>query len=102
MGEGGGRIGGIDASFIFGDTIATKKGTTLSVTHDILEKSLRLVAIDSQGEEVPGKTRSATSVKDFRQIVVEFDQTPEQIKEFRIQTRTYEEVEIPRIALKRK
>lgn len=41
-------------------------------------------------------------MKDFQQIVVEFDQPPEQIKEFRLQTRLYEEVGIPHITLKRK
>ena len=99
-GKNSGAVGGIEASFIFGEAIATKKGTTLSVTHNINGKSVRLVAVD--GKEFPGEIRSTTGVKDFQQIVIEFDQTPEQIKEFRLQTRTYEEVAIPRIPLKRK
>ncbi len=90
------------ASYIFGDAIATEKGTTLSVTHNILDKPVRLVAVDADGKEFPAEIRSATSVKDFQQIVVEFDQPPAQIKEFWLQTRPFEQVEIPRIALKRK
>ena len=101
-GKNPGGVGGIDASYIFGDAIATKKGTTLSVTHNIQDKSVRLVAVDGDGEEFSGEIRSSSGVKDFQQIVVEFDQPPEQIKEFRLQTRPYEEVGIPRIALKRK
>jgi hypothetical protein len=72
------------------------------VTHNIMEKSLRLVAVDGDGAEFPGEIQGATGVKDFQQIVVEFDQPPEQINKFRLQTRPYEEVEIPGIALKRK
>jgi RNA polymerase sigma factor (sigma-70 family) len=97
-----GAVGRIDASYIFGDTIATKNGTAISVTHNILDKSIRLVAIDGDGEELPAEIRSASGVKDFQQIVVEFGKPPDQIKEFRLQTRLYEEIEIPRIALKRK
>jgi len=95
----GSRIG---PSYIFGHAIATKKGTTLSVTHNIQDKPVRLVAVDVDRKEHPAEVRSSTGVKDFQQIVVEFDQPPEQIKEFWLQTRPYEEVEIPRIALKRK
>ena len=64
--------------------------------------TVRLVAVDVEGKILPAEVRSGGGVKDFRQLVVEFDQPPEQIKEFRLQTRPYEEVEIPRIALKRK
>jgi RNA polymerase sigma factor (sigma-70 family) len=102
-GKNPGGVGSRDGpSCIFSDAIATKKGTTLCVTHDIHDKPVRLVAVDIDGGELPAQVRSATSVKDFQQIVVEFDQPPEQIKEFWLQTRPYEEVEIPRIALKRK
>jgi RNA polymerase sigma factor (sigma-70 family) len=98
----GGVASRVGPSFIFSDAIATKKGTTLAVTHDIQDKPVRLVAVDVDGKELPAEVRSGTSVKDFWQIVVEFDQPPEQIKEFWLQTRPYEEVRIPRIALKRK
>jgi hypothetical protein len=63
---------------------------------------VRVVAVDGDGKELAAEDRSGTGVKDFTMIVVEFDKPPEQIKEFRLQTRPYEEVRIPRIALKRK
>jgi hypothetical protein len=88
-------------SYIFSRALATKKGTTLSVTHNIQDKPVRLVAVDGDGEVHPAEIRSGGGVWNFRQLVVEFDQPPEQIKEFRFQTRPYEEVQIPRIALKR-
>jgi hypothetical protein len=101
-GKNAGGVGAIGASYIFGAAIATETGTTISVTHDIQDRSVRLIAIDVDGKEHPPEVRSGTGVKNFQQIVVEFDQTPDQIKEFRLQTRSYEEVEIPRIALERK
>jgi RNA polymerase sigma factor (sigma-70 family) len=101
-GKNPGGVGGIAASYIFGDPIATRKGTAIAVTHDIRDKAVRLIAVDGDGEELPPDVRSGTGVKDFQQIVVEFDRPHEQIKEFRLQTGAYEEVEIPRVALKRK
>jgi RNA polymerase sigma factor (sigma-70 family) len=100
--KGAGAVGGVDASFIFSDAIATKHGTVISITHDILDKPVRLIAIDGDGEEIPAKIRSGAGVKDVQQLTIEFDQPPDQIKEFRLQTRPYQTVEIPRIALERK
>jgi len=102
-GKNSGSVGSlIGPSYIHSRPIATKNGTTISVTHNIRDKPVRLVAVDGDGKELPAEIRSGGGVKDFQQIVVEFDQPPEQIKEFRLQTRPYDEVEIPRIALKRK
>jgi RNA polymerase sigma factor (sigma-70 family) len=98
----GGVSSGVGPSCIFSAPIATKRGTTLSVTHDIDDKPVRLVAVDIDGKELSSEVRSATGVKDFQQIVVEFDQPPEEIKEFWLQSRPYEEIRIPRVALKRK
>ena len=89
-------------SFIFGDVIATKTGSTLSVTHNIQDMSFQLVAVDRDGKEHPAAIRSGSGVKDFQQMVGEFDLSPDQIKEFRVQTRPFEGVEVPGIALKRK
>ena len=78
------------ASYIFGAPIATKKGTTRSVTHNLHDVAVRLVAVDGDGEERPSEVRSGSGVKDFVQITVEFPLPPEQIREFRVQTRPYE------------
>jgi hypothetical protein len=98
----GGVASRVGPSFIFSEAIATRTGTALSVTHDIQDRPVRLIAIDRDGQELAAEPRSACSVKDFQQMVVEFGQPPERIKEFRLQTRPYEEAEIPHIALKRK
>jgi RNA polymerase sigma factor (sigma-70 family) len=101
-GTNSGAVARVDASFIFGDAIATKKGTSLSVTHNIQKMAVRIVAVDDTGEEQPGAVRSCSAVTDFQQIVVEFALPADQIKQFRVQTRPYQEVEIPGIHLKHK
>jgi RNA polymerase sigma factor (sigma-70 family) len=95
-----GALGSRDGtSYIFGAAIATTTGTALSVTHNIQDTSVRLVAVDGDGKEHPGKVRSGSGVKDFRQLVVEFDLPPGAVQEFRVQTRSFEEVEIPGIVI---
>ena len=98
-GGGGAKVG---ASYIFGDAIATAKGTSLSVTHNIENKAVRLVAVDVAGREHPGVIESNIDVTVFRQVKFDFDQPLERIKGFRLEARPYEQVEIPRIALDRK
>jgi RNA polymerase sigma factor (sigma-70 family) len=100
-GKSAGALGSVSGSYIFGEPIATKNGTTLSVTHNLHDVSLRLVAVDRAGEEHPSQFRSGAGVKDFVQITVEFPLPPEHIKEFRVQTRPYEVVEVPGVALGR-
>jgi RNA polymerase sigma factor (sigma-70 family) len=102
-GKNPGAVGSsVGPSYIFSRAIATEKGTLISVTHNIQDKPVRLIAVDLDGKEHPAEIRSASGVSNFHQLVVEFDQPPGEIKEFRLQTRPYEEVQIPRVALKRK
>jgi RNA polymerase sigma factor (sigma-70 family) len=95
-------VGGIEASYVFGEAIATQKGTTISVTHNIQGKAVRLVAVDADGKESTAVRLRSPGVKDFTQIVAEFDKSPEWIKEFRLQSRPYDQVEIPGVVLRRK
>jgi RNA polymerase sigma factor (sigma-70 family) len=102
-GKNPGSIGNRNGpSYIFGRPIATQDGTALSVTHDVQDKPVRLVAIDLNGNELPAKIRSGGGVDRFQQLVVEFSAPLNQIQGFQLQTRPFEEVEIPRIALKHK
>jgi RNA polymerase sigma factor (sigma-70 family) len=72
-----------------------------AVTHNLHDVSVRLVAVRGDGEEFPAEIRSSAGVKEFMQIQGEFELPPDQIREFRVQTRPYEAVEIPGIALNR-
>ncbi len=102
-GKNQGAVGrSVGPSYIFSRAIATEKGTLIAVTHNVQDKPVRIVAVDLDGNELPAEIRSGSGVMNFQQLVVEFGQPPDQIKEFRLQTRPYEEVQIRRIALKRK
>ncbi len=98
-GKSPGALGSVNASYIFSAPIASKMGTTLSVTHNLHDVSVRLVAVDRSGKEHPSVFRSGAGVQEFAQMTVEFPLPPEQINEFRVQTRPYEVVEIPGVAL---
>jgi hypothetical protein len=63
-GNNSSAMGTATAGYIFA-AIATKEGTSLAVTHDLRGMSLRVVAIDSDGEQHPGTISSGLSVKDF-------------------------------------
>jgi RNA polymerase sigma factor (sigma-70 family) len=92
----------ISPSYIFSGAIATKNGTMTSITHNIQDRPVRLVAVDVDNKLHEAEILSGGGVEHFRQIIVEFDEPPNQIKKFWLQSRRYEEVAIPRIALKRR
>jgi hypothetical protein len=101
--SGGGGSSPDGLSILYGDTIATKERTTVAVTHNIPDnKSVRLVAVTTDGKELTATEESVITVNDLRQVKFEVRQPPERIKEYQLQTRPYEEVEIPGIALRRK
>jgi hypothetical protein len=89
-------------NYIFSAAVAGKTGTILTVSHDISDVAVRVVAVDRNGREQPDVGGSRSGVKDFSQIGAKFDLEPEAIKEYRLQTRPYERVTIPGIALKPK
>jgi RNA polymerase sigma factor (sigma-70 family) len=95
-----GAIGNADGSgFIFGRGIATKTGTAVSVTHNIEDKSVRLVAVDQEGKEHTTDKQEGAGVANFHMLVGEFAMPLEKIREFRIQTRSFERVDLPDVAL---
>jgi hypothetical protein len=91
-----------DAGCILANVITSGTGTTMSVTHNFRNKSLRLVAVDAAGLEHPANARGSIDVTHFEQIEFQFDVSRDRIKEFRLETRVYEEVEIPGVVLKRR
>ncbi len=99
---GGGGHAEIGVSSIIGHAFATANGTTISVTHNIKNPAVRLVALNDDGKELAGRIRSTEDVTAFQEITIEFDEPPDQIKEYRLEARPYEQVEISPIALHRK
>jgi RNA polymerase sigma factor (sigma-70 family) len=76
--------------------------TVFAVAHNFMGRDRRLVAIDRDGKTYVGQP-SAGSDGDPRWVLdiidAEFSLPPEQIKEFHVQFRPYEEKEIPGVAL---
>jgi len=99
-GNSPGAFGSPTRSFIFSKSIATSKGTVVSLSHDIEDRQIQILAVDRKGDMHPAKSRSGGGgVKKFSQLVVEFELPPDQIKEFRVQAREYEKIEIPDVQL---
>ena len=95
---GGTQFGG---SYIVGNAFAIANGTSLSVIHNFQHHSVRLVAVDDQGKSHAGSLGGTIDVTDFRQLTFQFDVALTQIKDFRLEVRPHEQVEIPGIALER-
>jgi RNA polymerase sigma factor (sigma-70 family) len=85
--------------YIFSDPFTTRVGVLLAVTYSIDGDEVRLVAVDREGQEHLPLRRSGGSARGFYQLVSEFDLTPNQVDEFRLQTRSYEHLEIKDVAL---
>ncbi|APW62736.1 ECF RNA polymerase sigma factor SigW [Paludisphaera borealis] len=87
-------------SFITSEAIATEKGTKWTITHNFPDdKPFRVVAIDQNDVEHPARNHSGLGVPSFQQLNMEFDLLPDQIKQFLVQTRGLEKIEIPNIML---
>ena len=80
--------------------IETKTGVLRVVTHNIQDQDARLIAVDREGKERLSVRRSGNGAGGFSQMVREFDIRPDQVKEFRLQTRPFEEIAIKDVALK--
>lgn len=113
-------------SFCFGLARPYNGGTTIAVAHDLCAADLhtRLMAVNSRGDEVPARyyaDAAAQTAHSFvnhfgrehpanyssnagREILglldTEFALPPEQIREYRVQSRPFERVEIEAIALR--
>ena len=95
-----GHASRIGPSTLFGRAFATTKGAVITVTHDIQDMAVRLVAVGLDGKEYPAIDSDGGGVNNMHQLTAEFDRPIEKIREYRLQTRPYERVEIPDVALK--
>jgi RNA polymerase sigma factor (sigma-70 family) len=77
--------------------------TVFAVAHNFFEQDRRLVAVDTDGRPQPASSYSAGSDGDKKWAIDlidgEFDLPPEQIREYQVQFRPFEETEIKSIAL---
>ena len=75
-------------------------GTAIAVAHNIVDRDNRIVAVDRQGKEHTCIYSSGGGGEILSLLDAEFVLPPDQIREFRVQSRPFERAEITNIALK--
>jgi hypothetical protein len=74
--------------------------TQITISHDVLDRDVRIVAVDHEGREIATEDRGGGDVKGFSQLTVIFYNLPlKDIKAFRLQARNWQKAEITGIAL---
>jgi hypothetical protein len=80
--------------------IEVNGGTRLTIAHDVIDRDVRIVAVDHQGRETVTQDRGGGDVKGFSQLTVIFYKLPlKDIKAFRLQARKWQTVKVTDIAL---
>jgi len=86
--------------YAFSQAIEINGATQITISHDILERDVRIVAVDHEGREIATENRGGGGVKGFSQQTVIFYELPlKDIKAFRVQARNWQKVEVTGIAL---
>ena len=99
-GSGGYSIFKGPLKFYFGKARAYEGGTAIAVAQNIVGRDSRVVAVDRDGREHPPAYSSGAGGEILSLLDVEFRSlTPDQVREYRVQSRPFEVAEIPDIAL---
>jgi RNA polymerase sigma factor (sigma-70 family) len=85
--------------FRYGKIRAYGGGTALAIAHDLVGIDARLVAVDRQRKEHPATYSSGAGDETLGLLDAEFPLPPDQIVDYRFQTRPFELAEIKGIAL---
>ena len=86
--------------YAFSRAIETNGATQITISHDILDRDVRIVAVDHEGHEITTENRGGGGVKGFSQQTMIFYKLPlKDIKAFRVQARNWQKVEVIGIAL---
>jgi hypothetical protein len=93
-------IGGNDRSCFFGKARAIPQGTAIALAHNILDRSVRVLAIDHGGREHEATSSGQGSAGPLSGMYVEFDLPLEEIREFQLQSRQVGRFEIKNVALR--
>jgi hypothetical protein len=99
-GQGGLSHGGEKVSVVFGTARPFNGGVAITVSTNLIEPDLRLVAVDADGnEQIPAGSHSGGAGNVLSQIDAEFNLPPERVKEFRLQSRPFEWAEFANVWL---
>jgi hypothetical protein len=98
----GGMIDGKRQGAIFGAPQAQKGGTEITVSYQIPDRAVRLLAVANDGLPDVGNNRGGAGVLDFSQVTYQFpDLEPERIQRFELQSqkRQFETIEFRNVSL---
>ena len=99
-GHGYVTYGGKEHGYAFSLAIETKGATQITVSHDILDRNVRVVAVDHLGREITTEHHGGGQAMGFVQQTLSFYKLPlKDIKAFRVQTRNWQKLEVIGIAL---
>jgi hypothetical protein len=87
-------------AYAVSQAIEVNGATQITISHDILNRYVRIVAVDDKGREISTEDRGGGDVKGFSQLTAIFRNLPlKNIKAFRVQARNWQQAEIIGIAL---
>lgn len=92
-GDGSTAVSLPDGAVLFAPRTQNKGDTHMVVSFNLSDPDLRLVAVDHEGREHEAENALRSGVDKISQICADFPLLPQQIKEFRLQTRPIEWVE---------
>jgi len=85
--------------YYFGKARSYEGGTSIAIAHNIVGRDNRIVAVDLQGKEHAGNYSSGGGGEILGLLDAAFGLPPDQIREFRVQSRPFERAEIKNICL---
>ena len=89
-----------DHGYAVSPAIEINGATRLTIAHDVIDRDVRIVAVDHEGREITTEDRGGGDVRGFSQLTVIFYKRPlKDIKAFRLQARNWQKVEVTGIAL---
>lgn len=88
-----------DRAYFFGKPRPIRQGTAIAVAHNIADRDVRVVAVGRDGREHPAYSVSSGGGKRLRMLDAEFDVPPDQVREYRLQSRPLGRFEIKNVAL---
>lgn len=87
--------------YAFTKALETKDSLVITISHDVLERDLRVVAVDVAGKIIATGENNGGGMRRFKQTTAEFPGLNlEDVQEFRLQARPWHQIEIRDVALR--
>ena len=94
-------IDGKEMGIAFSKAHAIDGAAAITVTHNVKDREVRIVGVDTAGKVHTPERTTGTGAGDFIQVTASFPRlSPDQIAEFRVQARPYEWVEFRNVSLR--